>query len=150
MSTLVMEPITSSGLEQEFRLTKNTTLGVLRLHLLKNGTPGGNLIIKILEGSTEIFTSTVAMTTLNDVFNQTYGHGVFKFDLNLPLKKSGVYTEYTLQLTAPSYTSSDYYGWVKDWIPKHTNLYGGGSIVEGSTLQDTLKPYHFELYEFEG
>ena len=148
MSTMIIEPITTSDLEQDFRLKLNTSLNCLRLHLMKYGTPSGNLVIEILSGATVIKTITTAYSTLNAEFTKSYGHGVFKFDLDLPLIKNGTYTEYTLRLSASSYDASNYYAWVKDWIPEKNNLYGEGNITDGVTPQDTLKPYHFELYEY--
>ena len=148
MSTLVIEEITVIAIEQEIRLTRNAGLVAIRLHLMKYGTPTGDLVMAIYEGANLIKSVTTAMSTLNAEFSLAYGHGLFKFDLEIPIRKSGAYTTYTIKLSAAGYGASNYYAWVKDWLPEKTNLYGEGNITNGITPQDTLKPYHFELYEY--
>lgn len=148
MSTLIIEPITTTPLEQKFRLLSNISLAVLRVHLVKQHTPPGDLIVKILEGANLIKTITTPFATLNSEFTEDYGHGIFKFDINLPLKTTGSYIEYTLQVSASSYDPANYYSWAKDWEKNATNLYGEGS-TSGTANQDTLKPYKFEIWEYK-
>ena len=149
MSTLILEEITTSNLEQVIRVSNNASCAVLRLHLYKHGTPTGNLVIKLLSGATVLKTITTDYSTMNAEIAESYGHGLFKFDLDFPLKKDGAYTEYTIQLSSSAYDSSNYYGWVKDWYPSYSDLYGTGSLSSGNTIKDTLKPFHFELYEYK-
>lgn len=149
MSSLVVEDIIDAGISQEIRLTTNTSLAAIRVHLMRFGTPTGNLILKVKTGATTIQTITTAHSLLNAEIGELYGHGLFKFDLELPIRKNGVYTEYTIELSSSAYDSSNYYAWCKDWFPAKENLYGTGASVLGETSQDTLKPYHLELYEYE-
>lgn len=148
MSTLVIQPIDSSGVIQNFKITEDVNLYRIRIGLYKKNTPTGNLVISLLYGSDIILSKVIPMTTLNSEFTKNYGYGIFSFDFEIPLKKVGVSTEYSIKLQNTSGTLDNYYAWFKNWIPDLTNTYGDYSSG-GSVSNDTSKPYHLELYKYK-
>ncbi len=152
MSDLFIEPITTTGIEQEIRLKYNLSLHAIRVNLLKYGTPTGNITIDIYQGDkdsgTIISTITKQMSELNDAVNNIYGYGMFNFELNSPLKKVGQYTIYTIVITSSTNIVDNYYAWIIDDVKDQSNLYGDNQ-TDGHAGSKTVKPYKLELIEYK-
>ena len=153
MSQIIYEPIKTIAdpVDQDFRIRFNGSMYALRLHLLKYGNPTGNLVVQLLDGAEILKEIITPFATLIAETSEDYSHGMYRFDLDMPIRKRGEYVELTIRVYATDYivSDSDFFGFVKNWKKEFNSLYGDtGNITDGDTYQDTLKPYHFELYEY--
>lgn len=148
MSYLIVQDIVIAGIEQDIRLQLNANLYAIKLNLMKYGTPTGNLIIEIKEGSNVVKTITTAMSVLNAEIADAYGYGMFKFDLDIPIKKTGEYTEYTIKLSSSVDDVNNYYAWCKDWEKDYDDLWGSLQ-TNGVADDEKLKPFHIRFLEYK-
>lgn len=146
MSTLVLEELKASTLEQELTVNKRSVLRAIRPNLYFHNDPAGTYTIKIKNGSTELASKSLTMAEIISGASWTtgqYHHGVITFDLSgseIVLNKG---VTYTIELSASGYSFSEssYVGWIKEY----ENL---KNTYTGSTSDAFSLPFSYEIWSY--
>ena len=98
----------SQTLDTSIRIDRSIKVKHVRAHLFRQGLlSDGQVEMSIYEGLNLVKTVDIDYADINSVDSNTYAHGWFRFDFEVPLNHNyeNTYTEYTIKLKIKNMTN---------------------------------------------
>lgn len=153
MSTLLVDEIFDGiTARQTIRIDRAISVKSIRVWIYKQGIlPSGSFELSIVDGSTQLSTSTIEHSEINSNISSTYAHGFIDFsfeNLVLQIPETEEKKEYTLEFTySGNFDSTNFLALVRRWEAKTYPTYGAG-VIDGEAPNDSTEPYGLEIYEY--
>lgn len=115
MSRLLVNTLDTGGeLFQTVVPTQNISLRVVYLGLYVSRAPGGNVSLEIQDSVGKTIESSDAVTVAS-LSTEDFAHGLFRFDIDTPLKESVVYRMALVPGGGYTSDSNNFVGWKRDF-----------------------------------
>lgn len=117
MTSLVLEDLITTPIEQDILLEKSILVNAVRLHLYKNKNPSGSLKLSVIKNSVILATSINLISNLFVGITVTgffHGYLLFIFNPVLVVNNSGTYTFKLEGINGYTYSSDNHIAWVKE------------------------------------
>ena len=154
MSTVIycpLEPDTPH--DQSIKIKRRVNIAHIRPWLYIQGPlVDGDLKLTVLQGATELASSTINYTDINAAMGDTYNHGFIRFDFDslfLGVADGNIEQEYIIRLEMINHTLDNnfFIGYVRQWENPLYSRYGDVDL-NGEPINDMISPYGLELYEY--
>ncbi len=155
MSTLLVDEMyTGVVVNQPVKINKNISVAHIRPWIYKQGTlPTGQFKLTILQGATELKTSLIDFSDINEALPLQYFHGFIRFDFDnliLNVEENELETEYIFRFEVINYTndSDNFIAMSRRFTAKTYSTYGD-MVVDNEASNDAVEPFGLEIYEYK-
>lgn len=116
-----------------FTPSRNIDLNCLRVHLYKQGSPGGAIRISVTQAESLSFTLATHTVNVSEISSASYFHGFVKFNVAMNLKSGTPYFVYMSSTGAYSADASNYVAWaVSSGLPNCIEFWENKNLVRGN------------------
>jgi hypothetical protein len=155
VSTLIIDELyTGVIVEQPFKIKRDISIAHIRPWIYKHGLlPTGTFKVSVMQDVTELASSTIEFSTINENILGTYAHGFIRFDFDnliLYVNEKNIETEYLLKFEVINYTTDpdNFIGMCRRYNTKTYPTYGSG-VVNNQAPNDFVEPFGLELFDYK-
>lgn len=150
MSTLLIDQLKpGQPIDQPITISRDGSIAHIRPWIYKHGfLLDGQFKVTVLQGSTELFSSTIDYTEINAITTDAYAHGQIRFDFDnavIHVEESATITDYILRFEMINHTfnASNYISLCRRYEQKTYPTTGG------EPPNDYVEPFGFEIFDYK-